>query len=573
MSYRRQIESILAQMAITPGMDRLEALCGSDLGSDMLEAIVGEAARLSEEVLEPLNRQMDREGVQLVEGRVRTSAGHKAAWDEFARGGWPTLDQPMEFGGQGLPNVVASACEEVFNRGNASFGMLATSTRAAARLLQVHSAGDVTAEWIARLTSGEWSASICISEPDAGSDVGRIRTRAERIQATSDGDWRINGEKMWISFGDHDLTDRIGHLLLARTADASAGTRGLSLFLVPDRLDDGSRNGVAIRRIEEKMGLHGSPTCALGFEDAHGWLVGDLGRGLPQLFRMITIMRLSVGAQGLGIATAASEAALAYAAERRQGGRPDAPPVPIHEHADVQRQLLAMSSRTEVLRGLLYMAAIAADLSERDSDTERREESAALLQFLLPIVKNFGAETGYGVAYDAVLLFGGAGYTREWPVEQHIRDSRVFAVYEGTTGMQALDMLHRRLWRGGDRGLGLFLREARADIQAGQGCAAGGALTQVLDLLEECRATLRGWEGRPRDGEAVATHWLNLCTLAVTGRIALRLAMADKGNPIDRRLACCGEYWLADLRPRAAMEASAIQLGAQRIAGFGSLIE
>jgi hypothetical protein len=320
------------------------------------------------------------------------------------------------------------------------------------------------------------------------------------------------------------------------------------------------------------MGLHGSPTCALGFEESKGWLVGEIGRGLPQLFRMITIMRLSVGAQGLGIATGAAEAAIAYSAERKQGGRPADPAVPINTHADVQRQLMALASRTEVLRGLLYAAAVAADVAERDSDPQLKEEYSALLQFFLPLVKNFGAETGYEVASSAVLLFGGAGYTRDWPIEQYVRDSRVFAVYEGTTGMQALDMLHRRLWRAGGLGLDLFLKKARAELEADRDHAAATSLAQVLDAVDQCRATLEAWEESPREGEAVAVHWLNLCTLAVTGWIALRLVIHSDSDAIGGRLAACGEYWLFDLPQRAAAEAAAIASGAHRIAGFEMVV-
>jgi hypothetical protein len=565
--FDRQVERIKAQLAITHGIERLRDLAGK-MDEDLVAAILGEAARFSSDILVPLDRKMDSIGAKLESGRVRTVPGHREAWAAYVGAGWPSLDQPTGYGGQGLPNVLATACEELFARGSIGFGMLPTPTRSAAKLLHSWSP-DECREWIEKLVSGEWGGTICISEADAGSDVGRVRTRAVPL---SDGYWSITGEKMWISFGDHDLTPRIGHMLLARTPDAPAGTRGLSLFLVSNVREDGRSNGVLVRRIEQKLGLHGSPTCALGFEGARGHLVGEVGRGLAQLFRMITIMRLSVGTQGLGVAVAASEASLTYAFERRQGGRPTSPPIAIRGHPDVQRQLLDMASRTEVLRGLLYAAAVSSDLEEREADPGPKSDAEALLQWLLPIVKNFGAETGFKVASDAVLLFGGGGYTREWPIEQALRDARVFAVYEGTTGMQALDLVHRRLWRGGARGLDLFMEAAQAEIARAEGLAECETLAAVLGSLAEARGCLEAWESSVRDGEAAAVPWLNLCTLAATGWIALRLLTRSDSGAAGRHLAACGRFWLSDLAERAAAETAAVRAGAGRVQDFDALM-
>ena len=375
-------------------------------------------------------------------------------------------------------------------------------------------------------------------QPRSRSYRRRVRTRAEPL---GDGEWAITGEKNWISFGDHDLAPRIGHCLLARTVTAE----GLSLFLVPDRFGE-ARNGVIVRRIEEKMGLHASPTCALGFEGARGRLIGTEGRGLQQMFVMITNMRLATGAQGLATASGAADLALAYARERRQGGRGSAP-VPINRHADVQRLLLEQAAKVEVLRGLLLAAANLGDLAACEPDEEAREDAAALLQWLLPLVKTTGGEFAFEVASDAVQILGGAGYTREWPVEQMLRDARVLTIFEGTTGIQALDLLHRRL-RGDRRGLRVFLARARADAAAS---GAARDLLPTLEMLEDAAEQLVAMSD-PRAADAGATAFLHLAALAATGWIAARLVAVEGSDQEAERLRAVGRHWLALTPARAA---------------------
>lgn len=566
MSFLRQAEALKRQLEIAPFVGRLRELAPEAFDAELWGAVVEEAARFSREVLAPLNPQLDRAGCRLAEGRVVTIPAHRQAWAAFRDGGWPTLAIPEAIGGQGLPLTLLTACEELFNRACPAFMMLATPTRTAAALLASLAAEAVRAAWGPKLAAGEWAATICISEPDAGSDVGRIRTAARQ---GPDGRWRVTGEKCWISFGDHDLAPRIGHCLLARTSEAP-GVRGLSLFLTPNVTDDGRSNGVVVRRIEEKLGLHGSPTCALGFEEAEAYLIGEPGRGLAQLFAMLLMMRLSCGPQGVGLAAGAAETALAYGLERRQGGAADAPPVPIAAHADVQRQLLGLHARVETARGLTLAAAAVMDLAEREPAAEARARSRALAAWLLPIVKEVSARAGLEVASDAIQVLGGAGYTRDWPLEQALRDARVFPLFEGTTGMQALDMLHRRLWREAGEGLGLFLELARADLAAAG--AEGAPLAFVLDRLEAVSAILAGWESRPREAEAGATPYLNLCGLAATGWIAVRLARDAGTDPLGRRLAAAARHHLAELVARAQAEAALAELGAARLDGFADLL-
>ena len=544
------VGAIAAQLEAAPGTARLRDLSENFAAAtpDTIAAILDEAAVFADAHLFALNEIGDAVGCTLNAGRVRTVPPHKPAWDAFVAGGWPTLDQPEAYGGQGLPLAVACAVQELFDRACPAFGMLPVPQRSAARLIAAHGDEAMRAEWLPRLVSGEWGATICISEADAGSDAGRMRSLA-----VPEGDaWSITGEKIWISFGDHDLTPRIGHCLLARTPGVPSGGAGLSLFLVPDVLDPthpDARNGVTVRRIEDKMGLHASPTCALGFENARGRMIGLEGRGLAQMFVMITNMRLSVGTQGLGVAACAADTAFSYAAERLQGGPPGAPPVPIARHADVQRMLLGLTARVEVLRGLILAVANLADLSAHETDAEARADAAALAQFLLPIVKTIGGQIGQEAASEAVQVLGGAGYTRDWPVEQAMRDARVLTIFEGTTGIQGLDLLHRRLWRGDRRGLLAFTAAAHAVPCVG---LSGEQYTRCLDLLDAASSALFGMQGRPRAAEAGATAYLQLAGLAATGWIAARLAALDPATPTARRLIAAGRFWLSDIGTRAA---------------------
>ncbi|MGI4877326.1 MAG: acyl-CoA dehydrogenase family protein, partial [Janthinobacterium lividum] len=510
----------------------------------------------------PIDASLDHEGVRLVNGRVVTSAEHKRVWSAFAAGGWPSLSVPVAQGGQGLPLLVQSACDELFNRGSAAFSMLPTPARTGALVLAEFADDATSTAWGPKLASGEWTATICISEPDAGSDVGRIRTRATRDEA---GTWRIDGEKAWISFGDHDLASRIGHFMIARSSPA-VGVRGLSLFLVPSTTDDGGPNGVFVRRIEEKMGLHASPTCMMGFEAAAATLIGAEGRGLQQLFTMILRMRLSVGAEGIGVAARAFDVALDYARERKQGGASDQPPVAIINHVDIQRQLLSMAGRVETGRGLTLAAAAAMDLVERETNLEKRAQLGDFVQWILPIVKDYGARTGFDVASEAIMLLGGAGYTREWPVEQAARDARVFAIFEGTSGIQALDMLHRRLWRDGGRGLAAFVALARADVADVPAAAA------AIERLQSISAQLVAWQSRPRNADAGAAHYLNLCALAAAGWIAARLLSVPEG-PAAVRLRRAGRAFLTELPARVESEAMLALTGEASMNGIEDLFD
>ncbi|KRA47416.1 acyl-CoA dehydrogenase family protein [Devosia sp. Root635] len=514
MSFADQADRTLATLALTPGWSRLQALrpdCDTVIVATMLDA----AAGFAETVLAPLNPVGDRIGAQVVDGRVVLPPGFVDGFRQYAEAGWLGIDAPAALGGQDVPLTLQAACGPLFDRGCMALMMAAGATRGAIHLLAQRAEAAVAAEWVPKLVSGDWAATICISEPEAGSDIGRIRTKAE----LRDGRWLVSGQKIWISFGDHDLAGRIGHCLLARTND-QPGTRGLSLFLVPDHIE-GAPNGVTLERIEEKLGLHASPTCAMRFRDAHAILLGEEGRGLSQLFAMIEPMRLHTGCQGLGLASAAADIAEDYAAQRRQGGRPDMAPPTIASHPDVIRQLHDIRSATEILRAAVLELATAMDLARFDADTGR----ADLAAWMLPLIKTFGAETGFDAAHAAIQVLGGAGYTSDYPLEQYLRDARVMAVYEGTTGMQALDFLTRRLWRDEGRGLAVFLRQARDEITAGSAARPDQARSvgAVLDSFETLSASMTAMQADADAALYRADSYMRAGWAAVSAWMAFRL--------------------------------------------------
>ncbi|NSZ60063.1 acyl-CoA dehydrogenase (plasmid) [Agrobacterium tumefaciens] len=571
--YSEQAAIILRQIETVPGYAVLRERLGeaTDISCDALEMVLGAAARFSEEILYPVNRAGDIQGCRLENGRVHTPDGYPDVWRKFVADGWNAIDYTQAEGGQGLPFFVNVACRELFDRAGMAFGMFGASSRAGSQVLAAYAEPALRDEWIAKFAEGRWSAAIAISEADAGSDVGRIRTRA---LPSDDGTWRITGEKMWTTFGDSDMVEGIGHFLLARTPDAPPGTSGLSLFLVPSVVPgDGGlvSNGVHVRRIEEKLGLHGSPTCVTGFEDAKGWLIGSIGRGLPQLFVMLQTMRVMVGVQGIGVAFGAAQTATRYASERRQGGDPAKPPTPIASHPDVQRLLLGMASRVEVLRGLALEMAIGLDALPLEPDQTERKRASDVIQWLMPILKAACSEAAFDVSSDAIQVLGGAGYTREWPVEQWLRDARMMSIAEGSSGIQALDLVYRKFLRDGGVGLGHFLSVARTELVGAEPSVRRDA-SSVLDRLERCAGALLALKKSPGEVEAGATAFLRLATLAATGWIAARLASLDpQRDTVNRRLIAAGRFWLSDLHTRAAFEEAQALAGSERLALFDAL--
>lgn len=557
--------NIAAHVEASPGIDILRSLGGSfaSAQAETVTAIVSEASRFAMGHLAELNEIIDGQSLKLDNGRVKLAPEHKAAWTAFVDAGWTTMDSGEEWGGQGLPRILSTIAQQIFDRSSMTFVTLAVPQRSASRMIAQFGSDEVKNEWLPKLVSGEWAATICISEPDAGSDVFRMRTEA-RPQV--DGTWSVTGQKCWISFGDHDLTDRIGHFILARTA----GAKGLSLFLVPDTVaeEDGSysRNGIEIRRVEKKLGLHGSPTCLMGFEGAKAWLIGEEGAGLNQMFVMMTNMRLSVGATGVALASGCLDTARQYAEDRIQGNI-DKKPVAIAEHADVQRQILQMAGRTETLQGLVMALANFADLAAHHPDADYRAQLLETVEWLLPIVKTIGGETAFEVANQSLQVLGAAGYMGEWPIEQALRDSRALTIFEGTSGIQAHDLMSRRLIRGNGGGLTHMLKLGREALAAYDGPHHASAQL-CLDMMESAGQWLLSEERTARERDAASTPFLQIAGAGAMCWIALRLAKLKNGiATTEQRIGSSADYYLHDLGARAAY------LHAQILAAGSSLDE
>lgn len=447
----------------------------ADLDIDTADAVLQEAARFASEVLQPLNASGDLEGcTRTADGGVRTPTGFREAYQAFVAGGWPALPCTPDWGGQGLPLLLDAALREMLDACNHGWNMYPDLLHGAYETIKAHGSDELKAIYLPRLVSGEWLAAMALTEPQAGSDLGQLRTRAE---PQADGSLRISGNKIFISGGEHDLTDNIVHLVLCRLPDAPPGTKGLSLALVPKRLPDGSRNALHCDGIEKKMGIKASATCAMRYEGATGWLIGEPNRGLAAMFLMMNSARLHVGLQGLGHQEMAAQNARRYAQERVQMGRP------IAQHPAVRRTLDRLDAMVQAQRVLAYRTALALDLADHHGDTAVREREKRFAALLTPVVKAFCTHHGFHGPAAALGLWGGYGYVHEYGIEQSVRDARIAMVYEGTNEIQAIDLAQRKLLADG----GATAFELLAALRAGM---ADGPLRQYLD---ESASALRAW--------------------------------------------------------------------------------
>jgi len=454
MTYRAPVADMLFAMRHIAGLDRLIADgLAPGLEDDMSAAILEEAAKFAGERLAPLNRVGDLQGARFKDGKVTTAPGFRDAYRDWAAGGWNALTGPVEFGGQGLPMLIATACGEMWNAANMAFSLGPLLTFGAIEALAVHGSDELKSIYLAKLVSGEWMGTMNLTEPQAGSDLSALRSKAERA---TDGSYRITGQKIFITYGEHDQTDNIIHLVLARLPDAPPGTRGISLFLVPKYLvhPDGSlgeENDVRCHSIEHKLGIHASPTCTMVYGDkggATGFLIGEENRGLACMFTMMNNARLNVGSQGVAIAERATQQALAYAQERRQGrapGQKSEGMSPIAEQPDVRRMLATMRGYTQAARALCFLTAEAIDRSHRSPDAAARLAASERAAILTPIAKAFATDIGVEVASLGVQVHGGMGFIEETGAAQHLRDARIAPIYEGTNGIQAIDLVTRKL--------------------------------------------------------------------------------------------------------------------------------
>jgi alkylation response protein AidB-like acyl-CoA dehydrogenase len=544
-----------------------------DLVDDILEAAGKHAAN----VLAPLNQSGDRQGVRLENGVVRTAEGFKEAYAAFVEGGWNGLPFPERWGGQGLPFTVATAVSEMWHSANMSFGLCPILTQAAVELLVGFGTEEQKERYLGKLVSGEWSGTMCLTEPHAGTDVGALRTRAER-----EGDhYRIRGTKIFITFGEHDYTDNIVHMVLARLPDAPPGTRGISLFLVPKFLvnEDGSlgpRNDLRCVSLEHKMGIHASPTCVMSFGDnegAIGYLIGEEQGGMRAMFTMMNFARVQVGLEGLAIAERAYQGAVTYAAERVQGTRPNgAKPKPAHiiEHPDVRRTLLSIKVRIEAMRAMTDLAAAALDHAIGAPDDAARAAAQARLDLLIPLVKAWCSDQGFEIASDALQVHGGMGYIEETGAAQHLRDARIAMIYEGTNGVQALDLVGRKLNLAGGAAVDTLLAELAADLAAIEEPALRDGLEAGLETLREATAWLRAAPA-PDDAAAGATPYLRLFATTLGGFLLARAmrAAAKTGSAEAETRAAAARFFIGQILPPAIGLLPAVTAGAAALASVG----
>ncbi len=519
MTYRPPLRDLAAALKAV-GYDRLaEAFPEADEAT--AAAILEAAGEFAADVIAPLNRPGDLAGASYANGAVTAAPGYADAYRRFALGGWNSLSAEPEFGGQGLPKALEIGMFEMIQAASLAFGLCPMLTQGAIEALTAHGTDRQKALYLPKLVSGEWTGTMNLTEPQAGSDLAALTTRAE---PDGEGGYRLTGQKIFITWGDHDATDNIVHLVLARLPDAPAGSRGISLFLaskflVDDDGDVGARNDVRPVGVEHKLGIHASPTCVMAFEGAKAELVGEENNGLAAMFTMMNAARLQVGTQGVAIAERAYQQALAFSQERKQGRSAwtGANPAPIHDHPDVRRTLLLIKAKTQAARAICLATAVAADLSRHAATPGARETAKLREELLTPIAKGWSTDMGVEAASLALQVHGGMGFIEETGAAQHYRDARILPIYEGTNGIQAMDLIGRKLSMAGGAAIRSLIEEIRADGAGNARLLAGAA------ALEEATDWLIANKGTP-DALAGATPYLKLAGDVVGGWMLAKMA-------------------------------------------------
>jgi 3-(methylthio)propanoyl-CoA dehydrogenase len=584
-AYRLPHEEIRFVLEELIGLEEVAKLPGlTPVTIEDVSAILDQAGRFASETLAPLNQSGDREGATLENGVVHTATGFIEAYKAYSEAGWCASAGDTEYGGQGLPRLINTALFDVWNAANLSFALCNTLTDSATALLSQHGTEDQRNLYLTRLLSGEWTGAMAMTEPQAGSDVGALS-----CSAYPDGDaYRIKGQKIFISWGDHDLTDNIVYLVLARLPDAPPGSKGISLFVVPKFVPDesgnlGARNDVACIALEKKLGIHASPTCVMDFgadDGALGWLIGEPHRGLAAMFTMMNSARLAIGHEGLGVAERAYQQAKTYAAERLQGHDRDGKPQSIINFPDVRRMLLSMKARLEAMRALCYDAARSVDLAAYHPDKAVRVMHNHRVALLTPIVKAWCTDGAVEVTSTNIQIHGGAGYIEETGAAQLYRDARITPIYEGTNGIQALDLVRRKL--GGDGGIAMYaLIEEMQQFDMALSTSNDGAIAAIRDRFAEAAEALVDTTGQllnylrsdPDRAEAAATPYLELAGTVLGGYHMARSALIAKEN-ISKKTGNTGFYqaklatalfYAESILPKSAALARAATAGADTV--------